>query len=45
MRPSLEDLHNYFGVVSLIISYPYDYETMYAYDRNGNRLKIEISTE
>jgi proteasome lid subunit RPN8/RPN11 len=45
MRPSLEDLHNYFGLVSLIISYPYDYETMLAYDRNGNRLRIEISTE
>jgi proteasome lid subunit RPN8/RPN11 len=43
--PSLEDLHNYFGLVSLIISHPYDYETMFAYDRNGNRLKIEITSE
>jgi proteasome lid subunit RPN8/RPN11 len=45
IRPSLEDLHNYFGLISIIISHPYDYETMLAYDRNGNRLKIEISSE
>ena len=45
MRPSLEDLHSYFGVVSLIISHPYDYQTISAFDRNGNSLDLEISAE
>ncbi len=45
MRPSLEDLHNYFGVVSLIISHPYEYQTISAFDRSGNILGVEISSE
>ena len=41
-RPSLEDLNNYYGVVSIIISYPYDYNTTGAYDRNGKPMDLEI---
>ncbi len=41
-NPSLEDLNNYYGVVSIIISYPYEYETMGAFDRNGKPMHLEI---
>jgi proteasome lid subunit RPN8/RPN11 len=41
-RPSLQDLNNFFGVVSIIISYPYEYETIAAYDRNGNNISLII---
>lgn len=41
-RPSLQDLNNFFGVVSIIISYPYEYETIAAYDRNGNNIRLII---
>ena len=41
-RPSLTDLNNFFGVVSVIISYPYEYETIAAYDRNGNNIRLII---
>ena len=41
-KPSLEDLNNYYGVVSVIISYPYDYNTTGAYDRNGKPMDLEI---
>jgi proteasome lid subunit RPN8/RPN11 len=40
--PSLEDLHYFTGFVSIIISHPYEDETMAAYDRNGNKLEIKI---
>jgi proteasome lid subunit RPN8/RPN11 len=43
-RPSLEDLNRgFYGAVSIIISYPYDEQTIAAYDRNGNELEITIS--
>jgi proteasome lid subunit RPN8/RPN11 len=41
-RPSLQDLNNFFGVVSIIISYPYEYETIGAFDRNGNNITLII---
>ncbi|MFZ0514686.1 MAG: Mov34/MPN/PAD-1 family protein [Candidatus Nitrosopolaris sp.] len=41
-KPSLEDLNNYYGVVSIIISYPYDYNTTGAFDRNGRVMDLEI---
>ncbi len=41
-KPSLEDLNNYYGVVSIIISYPYDYSTTGAFDRNGRVMDLEI---
>jgi proteasome lid subunit RPN8/RPN11 len=42
-RPSLEDLHNYFGLISLIIGFPYEYDTISAFDRNGRKLQLEIT--
>jgi proteasome lid subunit RPN8/RPN11 len=43
-RPSLEDLNRgFYGVVSIIISHPYQDDTMAAYDREGNRLEVEIT--
>jgi proteasome lid subunit RPN8/RPN11 len=42
-KPSLEDLNRgFYGVVSLIIAYPYEEDTMAVYDRDGNALEIEI---
>lgn len=41
-RPSLEDLNHFTGSVSIIISHPYEYETIGAYDRDGNSLQIKI---
>jgi proteasome lid subunit RPN8/RPN11 len=42
-KPSLEDLNHFFGLVSLIICYPYDTEDIGAFDRNGNKMEIEIA--
>ncbi len=39
-RPSLDDLNHFYGMVSIIISHPYEDETIGAYDRNGNSLEI-----
>ncbi len=41
-KPSLEDLNHFFGLVSLIICYPYDVQDIAAFDRNGNKLNLEI---
>jgi proteasome lid subunit RPN8/RPN11 len=42
-RPSLEDLNHFFGLVSLIICYPYDAGNIGAFDRNG--IKMDVETE
>src|SRR5918911_2678400 len=41
-KPSLEDLNNYYGSVSIIISYPYTYNTIAAFDIDGNNLELQI---
>jgi proteasome lid subunit RPN8/RPN11 len=41
-RPSLEDLNNFYGFISVIISYPYSDTDIGAFDRNGNKVRIEI---
>ena len=41
-RPSLEDLNNFYGFVSVIISFPYSESDIGAFDRNGNRVHVEI---
>ncbi|MGI0038138.1 MAG: Mov34/MPN/PAD-1 family protein [Nitrososphaera sp.] len=41
-KPSLEDLNHFYGLVSLIISHPYEDETLGAYDRSGNALELKI---
>lgn len=41
-RPSLEDLNNFYGFVSVIINYPYAESDIGAFDRNGNKVHVEI---
>lgn len=41
-RPSLEDLNHFYCYVSLIIGYPYEDETIAAYDRDGNSIDVKI---
>jgi proteasome lid subunit RPN8/RPN11 len=41
-RPSLEDLNNFYGFISVIISYPYSDSEIGAFDRNGNKVRVEI---
>jgi len=41
-NPSLEDLHNFTGFVSIIISHPYEDNMIAAYDRSGNSLELKI---
>jgi proteasome lid subunit RPN8/RPN11 len=40
-EPSITDLHNFFGLVSIIVKSPYDdNEDIFAWDSQGNRLEI-----
>ncbi|HKU50343.1 MAG TPA: Mov34/MPN/PAD-1 family protein [Nitrososphaera sp.] len=41
-RPSLEDLNHFYGMVSIIISHPYEDDTLAAYDRSGNAFELRI---
>ena len=41
-KPSMEDLNNFFGLVSLIVQSPYENEDIYAWDRDGNAVEISI---
>lgn len=41
-EPSVTDLHNFFGLVSLIVQSPYNDEDIFAWDSNGNSVKLEI---
>jgi proteasome lid subunit RPN8/RPN11 len=41
-KPSLEDLNHFTGFVSIIISHPYEDNTIAAYDRNGKSLELNI---
>lgn len=41
--PSVTDLHNFFGFVTIIVKSPYEDEDLFAYDRDGNSLPITIS--
>jgi len=42
-KPSVTDLHNFFGLVSLIVKSPYDDDDIFAWDSNGNSIKLTIS--
>ena len=39
-EPSSEDLHNFFGLVSVIVKSPYDDEDILAWDSSGNPIPI-----
>ncbi|MEO9276545.1 MAG: Mov34/MPN/PAD-1 family protein [Nitrososphaera sp.] len=41
-KPSVTDLHNFFGFVSIIVQSPYEDNDVFAYDRDGNPLEITI---
>ena len=41
-EPSLPDLHNFFGLVSLIVKSPYEDDDIFAWDSKGNSVKITI---
>ncbi|MEM4392098.1 MAG: Mov34/MPN/PAD-1 family protein, partial [Candidatus Nitrosotenuis sp.] len=39
--PSVTDMHNFFGLVAIIVKFPYeDNEDVFAWDSGGNRLEI-----
>lgn len=41
-RPSIQDLHNFFGVVMVILAYPYNLASTSAYDKSGRSLSIRV---
>ncbi len=41
-RPSVTDLHNFFGLVSMIVKSPYDDDSVFAWDSNGNAIPLSI---
>ncbi|MEM1625241.1 MAG: Mov34/MPN/PAD-1 family protein [Candidatus Nezhaarchaeales archaeon] len=40
--PSTQDLHNFFGIVMVILAYPYNLASTSAYDKSGNPLIVRI---
>ncbi len=41
-KPSVTDLHNFFGLVSLIVKSPYSENDIFAWDSNANSVKLSI---
>lgn len=41
-KPSVTDLHNFFGLVSLIVKSPYAENDIFAWDSNANSVKLSI---
>ncbi len=41
-EPSVTDLHNFFGLVSMIVKSPYDDDSIFAWDSNGNAIPLFI---
>ena len=41
----LDDLNNFFGLVSLIIQSPYDDDSIFAWDSSGNTIPLSINDE
>ena len=41
-EPSLTDLHNFFGLISLIVKFPYADEDIFAWDSKGESVNLEI---
>jgi proteasome lid subunit RPN8/RPN11 len=41
-EPSVTDLHNFFGLVSVIVKSPYDDDSIFAWDSNGNTIPLSI---
>ena len=41
-KPSVTDLHNFFGLVSLIVKSPYSEKDIFAWDSNANSIILSI---
>ena len=41
-KPSVTDLHNFFGLVSMIAKSPYDDDSIFAWDSNGDSIPLSI---
>ena len=41
-KPSIQDMHNVFGVVMVILAYPYNLSSTSAYDKSGKPLKVRV---
>ena len=41
-EPSVTDLHNFFGLVSMIVKSPYDDDSVFAWDSNGHAIPLSI---
>jgi proteasome lid subunit RPN8/RPN11 len=41
-EPSVTDLHNFFGLVSMIVKSPYDDNSVFAWDSNGCAIPLSI---
>lgn len=41
-EPSVTDLHNFFGLVSVIVKFPYEDESVFAWDSGGRRIALDI---
>lgn len=42
-RPSLTDMNNFFGLISLIVKSPYENDDIFAWDSNGNTVKFTVA--
>lgn len=42
-QPSVTDLHNFFGLVSVIVQSPYEDDDLFAWDSKGNAVPLEIA--
>lgn len=41
-RPSITDLHNFFGLVSLIVKSPYENDDIFAWNSKGEEIEVAI---
>ena len=41
-EPSVTDLHNFFGLVSMIVKSPYEDDSIFAWDSNANAIPLSI---
>ena len=41
-RPSIADLHNFFGLASVIVQAPYEDGDIFAWDRDGKSIPVEF---
>ena len=42
VKPSVTDLHNFFGLISLIVKSPYKEKDIFAWNSNGDPVKLSI---